>query len=248
MVTIKSEEEIKLLRQAGRIVALTHQEVSRHIAPGITTKELADICEQFILKQGATPSFKGLYGFPGSVCVSVNDTLVHGIPGDYKLKDGDIVTIDIGACWKGYHGDSAWTYAVGNVSDEVKQLMKVTEECLYKGLEQAIAGNRVGDIGYAVSEHAHEYGYGVPEEYTGHGVGTEVHQDPYVPNYGNKGRGCRLRENMVIAVEPMIQMGTKETYTLPDEWTVKSSDHSLSAHYEHTVVIRKDCCEILTKL
>ena len=248
MVTIKSEEEIELLRHAGRIVALTHQEVKKHIRPGVTTKELDTICKQFILSQGATPSFEGLYGFPGTVCISVNDTLVHGIPDDTVLNEGDIVTIDIGACWKGYHGDSAWTYAVGEVSDEAKEIMRVTEEALYKGLEQAVAGNRVGDIGYAVSEHAHKYGFGVPEEYTGHGVGTAVHEDPYVPNFGKAGHGMRLKERMVIAIEPMIQRGTKYTYTEDDGWTVKSIDHSLSAHYEHTVVIRKNCCEIMTKL
>lgn len=248
MVTIKSEEEIELLRHAGRIVALTHQEVKKHIRPGITTKELDQICEQFILKQGATPSFKGLYGFPGAVCISINDTLVHGIPDDTKLKEGDIVTIDIGACWKGYHGDSAWTYACGEVSDEAKEIMEVTEQALYKGLEQAIDGNRVGDIGHAVETYAHKFGFGVPEEYTGHGVGTEVHQDPYVPNFGKAGHGMRLKERMVIAIEPMIQRGTKYTYTEDDGWTVKSIDHSLSAHYEHTVVIRKNCCEIMTKL
>lgn len=248
MVTIKSEDEIKLLRIAGRIVAMTHEEVKRHIAPGITTKELDRICEQFILKQGATPSFKGLYGFPGSVCISINDTLVHGIPDNTVLKEGDLVTVDIGACYQGYHGDSAWTYAVGEVSDEAKQLMKVTEESLYKGLEQAIENNRVGDISNAIQRHAESFGYGVPEDYTGHGVGREVHEDPIVPNFGKPGKGLRLKEGMVIAVEPMVQMGTKYTYTLSDGWTVKSRDHSLSAHYEHTVVIRKNCCEILTKL
>lgn len=248
MVIIKSEAEIELLRQAGRIVALTHQEVKKHIAPGITTRQLDHICEKFILSQHATPSFKGLYGFPGCVCISVNDTLVHGIPDDYVLKEGDLVTVDIGACYKGYHGDSAWTYAVGEISSEAQKLMDVTKESLFKGLEQAIAGNRVGDISHAVQTYVESNGYSVPRDYTGHGVGRDVHEDPMVPNFGKPGKGCRLVDRMVIAVEPMVQMGERFTTTLSDDWTVKSSDHSLSAHYEHTVVIREGKCEILTTI
>ena len=249
MITIKTEAELAKLRQAGRIVALTHQELKKHLNPGITTKELDRIAERFIRSQGATPSFKGLYGFPGSVCISLNSTLIHGIPSSkIVLKEGDIITIDIGACWQGYHGDSAWTYAVGEISKEAKELMEVTEQALYEGLKQATAGKRVGDIGHAVQTYAEARGYSVPRDYTGHGVGREVHEDPAVPNFGQPGHGPLLKKGMVIAVEPMINAGVKETITLDDDWTVVTADGKLCAHFEHTVAITDGECEIFTKL
>lgn len=250
MIKIKSNQEIEKLRIAGRIVALTHQEIQKHIAPGVSTAYLDKICEKFIKEQGAYPSFKGLYGFPASVCISINDCIVHGIPSkDTILKDGDIVTIDIGACYDGYHGDSAWTYPVGKVSEETMKLLKVTEQSLYEGLKMARNGLRVGDIGHAVQTYAESFGYSVVREFTGHGVGSEVHEDPYVPNYGKEGTGPLLKANMVIAVEPMINAGRKEVLLTNDGWNIKTRDHSLSAHYEHTVAITPNGeCEILTKL
>jgi methionyl aminopeptidase len=249
MIFLKSHDEIELMRIAGRIVALTHEELKHHIKPGISTKQLDKIAEDFIIKQGATPSFKGLYGFPAATCISVNEVLIHGIPNDTTiLKDGDIVSIDIGACYKGYHGDSAWSYAVGNISNEARRLLEVTEAALYKGLEMAKAGNRVGDISNAIQEYAEGYGYGVPQDFTGHGVGRKLHEEPMVPNFGQKGRGPLLRSGMTIAVEPMIQQGTYRTRTLSDGWTTVSADGKLTAHYEHTIVILDNGYEILTKL
>lgn len=249
MVILKTEEEIKLLREAGRIVALTHEELKKHIKPGISTLELDLIAEKTIRKYKALPSFKGLYGFPGSVCVSVNEEILHGIPSKTKiLKEGDIVTIDIGACYKGYHGDSAWTYPVGEISDEAKRLLKVTEEALYKGLEQALPGNRLGDIGYAISSYVEKNGYTLTKDYTGHGVGRDVHEDPVVPNYGNAGKGMLLKPGLVIAVEPMVNQGKEELRTLDNDWTVVTVDGKLSAHYEHTVAITDKGLIILTTL
>lgn len=247
MITIKSEREIDLMRKAGEIVGLTHHYLEKYIKPGVTTKYLDTLANDFILKQGATPSFKGLYGFPGTICISVNDEVVHGIPGNRKLKDGDIVTLDIGACYKGYHGDSAWTYPVGNISNEVKELLRETEESLFAGLSVIKEGARVGDIGYAVSEVANKYNLGVVKELVGHGVGSKVHEDPDVPNYGNKGTGPILKAGMVIAVEPMLNMGTADIYQLDDDWTIVTADELPSAHFEHTVLVTKDGYEILTK-
>lgn len=249
MITIKNESELAKLRQAGHIVALTHQELKKHLVPGMTTKKLDEIAEKFIRANGATPSFKGLYGFPGSVCISLNNVLIHGIPSSkIVLKEGDIITIDIGACYQGYHGDSAWSYPVGKISDEAQRLMEVTEQSLYEGLKKAVAGNRVGDISHAVQEYAESHGYSVPREYTGHGVGREVHEDPSVPNYGAPGHGPLLKKGMVIAVEPMINSGVKETITLDDDWTVVTADGKLCCHFEHTVAITDGECEIFTKL
>lgn len=247
MITIKSKDEIELLKVAGGIVWDTHQYIKDFIKPGITTKELNDLAEDFILKQGATPSFKNLYGFPGTICISINDEVVHGIPGKRKLKEGDIITLDIGACYKGYHGDSAWTYPVGKISKEKEQLMKDTEEALYQGLSVIKEGAHVGDIGHAVSKYAHEHNLGVVEELCGHGVGTAVHEDPDVPNFGKEGTGPVLKEGMVIAVEPMLNLGTKEIYMLEDDWTIITADGLPSAHFEHTVAVTKEGYTILTK-
>ena len=249
MIICKNEEEIKLLREAGRIVALTHQYLKPHIKPGISTKELDELAEKFILSKGATCSFKGYQGFPGAICASVNDVLVHGIPSkDVILKEGDIITLDIGACYKGYHGDSAWTYAVGEVSEEAKELMKVAEESLYRGLEQVKPGNRISDISNAIQTFVEAHGYGVPRDYTGHGVGSNLHEDPIIPNYGIAGRGPKIVSRMVMAIEPMVTLGDYHTRTLLDDWTVKTIDGKITAHYEHTIVVTDEGYEILTKI
>lgn len=248
MITTKSERELDLMREAG-IIAFEAQELLKAaIKPGVSTKHLDKIAHDFILSKGATPAFLGYNGFSGSICASVNEVLVHGIPSsDVILSEGDIITIDIGAIYKGYYSDHAWTYPVGEISDEAKNLLKVTEESLYASMEQAIAGNRVGDIGAAVMDVVLPHGYHLPVEYTGHGVGSEMHEAPYVPNVGIKGKGALLRKNMTIAIEPMVQIGTAKTETLEDDWTVVSLDRSLTAHFEHTVLVLENGYEILTR-
>lgn len=246
MITIKSQREIDLLRIAGKIVYDTHQYLKPFVKEGITTKELDDLAEKFIRSKDATPSFKGYEGYPTSICTSINDEIVHGIPSDRKLKNGDIISIDIGACYKGYHGDSAWTYIVGEVSDDIKQLLADTEKSLFIGLEQVKPGNRIGDIGYAIQTYAEEHNLGVVRELCGHGVGTNVHEDPDVPNYGMKNTGVRLKPGMVIAVEPMLTLGSPEILLLDDDWTVITKDGRPSAHFEHTVVVTDDGYKILT--
>lgn len=248
MIVTKDQREIELMREAGRIVALVHQKLEDVIIPGVTTNEIDEICEKVIRDNNATPSFLHLYGFPNSVCTSINEVVVHGIPNDVKLKDGDIISVDVGACYKGYHGDSAWTYAVGNVSDEVKKLMDVCEKSLYAGLEQVKPGNRLSDISHAIQVYLESNGCTTPRDYTGHGIGTQVHEDPAVPNYGEPGKGPRLKSGMALAIEPMAHLGGCETEVLDDDWTVVTLDRSLAAHYEHTIIITDDGCEILTKL
>lgn len=247
MISIKTSREIELLKVAGQIVGDTHKYLIPYIKPGITTKELDDLAHKYIISRDATPSFKGYNGYPGSICTSVNEEVVHGIPGHRKLKDGDIISIDIGACYKGYHGDSAWTYTVGNVSKENLELMKHTEESLFAGLSVVKEGARVGDIGYAVSEVANKYHLGVVKELVGHGVGSHLHEMPDVPNYGKQGTGPVLKAGMVIAVEPMLNLGTPNIYLLDDDWTIITADDKPSAHFEHTVLVTKDGYEILTK-
>ncbi|MBA4549400.1 type I methionyl aminopeptidase [Thermoactinomyces intermedius] len=247
MIIIKSANELERMREAGKIVYLTHQELKKAIQPGITTKELDRLAEKVISGYGATPSFKGYNGFPGSICTSVNDELVHGIPGNRELKEGDIISLDIGACYEGYHGDSAWTYPVGKISPEAERLLKVTEESLYKGLEQAKAGARVGDISHAIQTVAEEAGFSIVREYVGHGVGRNLHEGPSIPNYGIPGKGPRLKSGMTIAVEPMVNYGKRFVKTLADNWTVVTADGSLCAHFEHTIAITDDGYEILTK-
>ena len=217
-----------------------------YIKPGITTKELDKLAEDFIRSQGATPSFKGYNGFPGSICTSVNEEVVHGIPSNRKLHEGDIIGIDIGACYKGYHGDSAWSYAVGKISDKKKYLLEHTEKALYIGLEQIKPGARIGDIGNAIETYANSHKLGVVRELVGHGVGSNIHEDPEVPNYGKKGTGPVLKEGMVIAVEPMLNLGTRQVFMLDDDWTIVTGDNKPSAHFEHTVVVTKDGYQILT--
>jgi len=235
------------MREAGRIVALAHQAVKEHVKPGTTTKQLDQIVERVIRDHGATPSFKGYGGFPASACTSINEQVVHGIPSDEViLKDGDLISIDIGANYKGYHGDSAWTYAVGTVSDDIRQLMKITEESLWKGLEMATAGNRLTDISHAIQSHAESFGYGVVREFVGHGVGKQLHEDPQVPNFGLPHRGVRLKAGMTLAIEPMINMGRKDVRVLEDNWTAVTVDGQPSAHYEHSILVTDGAPVILT--
>lgn len=246
MIKIKSDREIELLRHAGHIVYETHQYLKQYIKPGITTKELDTLAEDFIRSKDAIPSCKGYEGFPATLCVSINEEVVHGIPGNRKLKNGDIVSIDICACYKGYHGDSAWTYKVGDIDNNKKKLLEYTEKALYEGLKQVKAGNRIGDISNAVQVYAESHNLGVVKELVGHGVGRDLHEEPDVPNYGKKGTGPVLKEGMVIAVEPMLNWGSADIYMLDDGWTICTDDDSPSAHFEHTVVVTKDGCEILT--
>ena len=246
MISIKSDYEISLLKKAGNIVYKTHQYLKPYVKEGITTKELDKLAHDFILSQGATPSFLNYDGFHGTICTSVNDEVVHGIPSNRKLKNGDIVKLDIGACYKGYHGDSAWSYAVGEVSEDIKYLMEHTEKALYVGLEQIKPGNHIGDIGAAIEEYATAHKLGIVRELVGHGVGTDVHEEPDVPNYGVKGTGPVLKVGMVIAVEPMLNLGTHKIYILDDDWTIITRDGKPSAHYEHTVVVTKDGYQVLT--
>ena len=246
MITIKSKREIELLKIAGNIVYQTHQYLKPYIKEGITTKELDKLAEDFIRSKDATPSFKGYEGFPSTLCTSINSEVVHGFPSDRKLKNGDIISIDIGACYKGYHGDSAWTYAVGEVDDKTRKLLEDTEKSLFVGLAQVKTGNRIGDIGYAIEQYAHKHNLGVVKELCGHGVGTSVHEDPEVPNYGIPNTGPRLKEGMVIAVEPMLTLGRPDIFIHDNNWTIDTQDGSLSAHFEHTVVVTKDGYQILT--
>ncbi len=248
-IVIKSKREVELMREAGRIVAKAHDAVSRNIKPGVSTAFLDQIVEKVILECGAKPSFKGYNGFPTSICASVNSVVVHGIPKESTiLKDGDIISIDIGACYKGYHGDSAWTYPVGNISEETKKLLEVTEKSLFAGLEKCKAGARLSDISHAIESFVKPYGYGIVEEYTGHGVGSKLHEDPAIPNFGSEGHGPILKPGMTLAIEPMINMGTKRVRLMPDHWTAVTRDNKYSAHFEHTIVVTLDGYEILTIL
>ncbi|GAA4873421.1 type I methionyl aminopeptidase [Paenibacillus vulneris] len=247
MIICKSAAELELMREAGRIVADTHLLLQKAIQPDITTKELDQIAEEYIRSQGATPSFKGYNGFSGSICASVNDELVHGIPSGRKLKDGDIISIDIGANYKGYHGDSAWTYGVGNISDTAKKLLEVTERSLYAGLAEAKPDARLYTISHAIQKCVENEGFSIVREYVGHGVGRELHEEPQIPNYGLPDRGPRLKPGMVLAIEPMVNVGERYVKTLEDNWTVVTVDGTLCAHFEHTIAITPDGYEILTK-
>ena len=248
MIITRTEDEIEKLRVAGKIVGLTHKYLQQFLKPGITTKELDVLAKKFIESKGCTCSFEGLYGFPGSICISVNNEVVHGIPGKRVLKEGDIVKLDIGACYKGYHGDSAWSYIVGNPKSEKDiKLLKHTEEALMAGLKAIKDGCTTGDIGHEVEKVAHKYNLSVVRELIGHGVGDKVHMDPDVPNYGKAGKGPRLHKNNVIAVEPMLNLGTRYIYQLDDDWTIVTDDNKNSAHFEHTVLVTEDGYEILTR-
>ncbi|HIS90623.1 MAG TPA: type I methionyl aminopeptidase [Candidatus Faecisoma merdavium] len=244
---IKSNEEIELLKIAGQIVGDTHNYLKQFIKPGITTKELDKLAYDYIISRDATPSFLNYEGYPASICTSVNEEVVHGIPSDRILQDGDIISIDIGACYKGYHGDSAWSYPVGNIDEEKKYLLEHTEKSLYEGLSVIKPGMKIGDIGYAIEQYALKHKLGVVKELVGHGVGKHLHESPDVPNYGKKNTGMTLRKGMVIAVEPMLNLGEPDIYILDDDWTIITADDKPSAHFEHTVVVTKDGYEILTK-
>ena len=246
MISIKSKREIDLLRIAGHIVYETHQYLKPYIKAGITTKELDTLAESFIRSKGATPSFKGYEGFPATLCISINEEVVHGFPSERKLENGDIISIDIGACYQGYHGDSAWTYAVGEVSEENQYLLEHTEKALYEGIKQVQPGAHIGDIGAAIEAYVEKHHLGVVKELVGHGVGCDVHEEPDVPNYGRKGTGPKLREGMVIAIEPMLTLGSPDIYIDDNDWTIITEDGSMAAHFEHTVVVTKDGVEILT--
>lgn len=248
MIICKTPREIEIMREAGKIVALTHQELKKHIVPGITTRKLDEIAEKFIRSCGATPSFKDYNGFKGSICASVNEELVHGIPGKRKLKDGDIISIDIGAFYNGYHGDSAWTYAVGQIDEDSKKLLEVTEESLYRGLQEAKSGIRLTDISHAIQSYVEAEGFSVVREYVGHGIGQDLHEDPQIPHYGDPGKGPRLKTGMVLAIEPMVNAGQRYVKTLSDNWTVVTVDGKRCAHFEHTIAITDQGYEILTKL
>lgn len=247
MINYKNNSEVELIRQSCILVNDTIAQIASLIKPGISTLELNDMADQFIRDHGAIPSFKNYHGFPFACCMSVNDAIVHGFPTEDVLKEGDIVSVDCGAFKNGFHGDSAYTFALGNINEEVKQLLRVTKESLYKGIEKAIVGNRVGDIAFAIQDYTErKHGYGVVRELVGHGLGRELHEDPQVPNYGKRGSGTKLRDGLVIAIEPMINLGTKEVYNDKDGWTIRTKDSKPSAHYEHTVCVRKNKADILS--
>lgn len=248
MIVLKTAKELALMREACKISAAALMVAGEAVKPGVTTWEIDRVAEAYIKKCGAEPNFKGLYGFPATACISVNDEVIHGIPSKTRvLKEGDIVSIDLGAKVNGYNGDNAYTFAVGEVSPEARALLDATNESLYEGIKMAVPGNKIGDIANAVQTYCESRGYGVVREYTGHGVGRELHEDPAVPNYGKAGRGVRLTAGMTIAIEPMINQGTAAIRVLNDGWTVKTKDGLLSAHFEHTIAITPDGPVILTR-
>lgn len=246
MIYLKTEEEIDLIKVSGQVLGKAHAEVAQWVKPGVTTSKLDAIAEEYIRAYGGIPSFKGFNNFPASLCISVNEVVVHGFPSNYQLKDGDIISIDCGVKLNGFHSDSAYTYPVGEVSQQVMDLLTTTKKSLYKGIENAVDGMRVGDIGYAVQSYVEERGYTVVRELVGHGVGRSLHESPEVPNYGKRGKGVRLKEGMVLAIEPMINLGAKAVMQERDGWTIRTIDRKPSAHFEHTVVVRKGKAEILT--
>lgn len=246
MIRLKTEEEISILRENALMVSKTLAEVGRHVEPGITTKELDVIAEKFIRSMGAVPGFLGYEGFPATLCTSVNDTVVHGFPSDYRLKEGDIVSIDCGTVYRGFYGDSAYTFPVGKVSAGTQALLDATKASLYEGIAQAVAGARIGDIGEAVQSYCETRGFSVVREMVGHGLGRDMHESPEVPNYGRKGHGVRLREGMVICIEPMINAGRREVYLDDNGWGVRTVDGKKSAHFELTVAVRKGAPEVLS--
>ncbi len=252
MIIVKSKREIELMKEANRIVGGVIRIIAEYVKPGITTLELDKIAEKYIISEGAIPAFKGYKlhnsqkGFPGSICASVNDEVVHGIPGPYVLKEGDIISVDVGTLKNGFYGDTAYTFPVGKISEEAEKLLKVTKNALYIGIDQARPKNRVGDISYAIQSYVESYGFSVVREYVGHGIGKSLHEDPQIPNYGRKGVGPLLRQNMTIAIEPMVNIGSYEVKVKSNGWTVATKDGSLSAHFEHTILINEDGPEILS--
>lgn len=248
MIILKSDREIGYMREAGRVVAETHREVAKAVASGVTTEELNQVAENYLVHRGAIASFKGYGGFPASICASVNDEVVHGIPGLRKLKNGDIISIDIGAIVNGFQGDAAVTLPVGEIDAEAQHLLEVTEQSLMRGIKQAVVGNRLSDISHEVQTFVESQGFSVVRDYVGHGIGRNMHEPPQVPNYGIPGRGPRLKEGLTLAIEPMVNMGTHEVEVQLDNWTVLTKDRKLSAHFEHTIAITQKGPEILTKL
>ncbi|KAA9338647.1 type I methionyl aminopeptidase [Hymenobacter busanensis] len=246
MILYKTEEEIELIRASAQVLAQAHGEVAGMIREGITTRELDKRAEEFIRDHGAQPSFKGYNGFPSSLCISPNEVVVHGFPGDFVLKSGDVISVDCGVKLNGYHSDSAYTYPVGDVKPEVKALLEATKESLYVGIEQAIAGNRMGDLSFAIQDYVEKRGYSVVRELVGHGLGKSLHEKPDVPNYGKRGSGLKLQSGLVLAIEPMVNLGVKSVVQEKDGWTIRTKDRQPSAHFEHTVVIRQNKAEILT--
>ncbi len=251
MIFLKTEDEIELMRAANLLVADTLAEIAKVIRPGVTTKQLDHLAEEYIRDHGAVPTFKGFpnpYGgpFPSSICASVNDEVVHGIPNDRPLKDGDIVSVDCGTLLEGYNGDSCYTFCVGEVSAEVKRLLKVTKESLYAGIKAALSGKRIGDIGYTIQRHCESNGYGVVKEFVGHGIGKAMHEEPAVPNYGRKGSGVLIKDGLCIAIEPMITLGSPDIMMMPDRWTIKTRDGKWAAHFEHTIAVHQGRADILS--
>ena len=246
MILYKTDEEIQLIRESAQILGKAHGEVARQVRAGIKTKDLDKIAEEFIADHGAKASFKGYNGFPSTLCISVNENVVHGFPSDYELKDGDIISIDCGVFYKGYHSDSAYTYPVGDIAPETMSLLKATKESLYLGIEQAKFGNRMGDVSYAIQKYVEDRGYTVVRELVGHGLGKSLHESPEVPNFGKRGRGPKLGKGLVIAIEPMVNLGTRNIVQESDGWTIRTRDRKPSAHFEHTVAIFPDRTEILT--
>lgn len=251
MIYLKTEDEINLLRNANQLVAATLTEIAKNVKPGVSTRMLDTLAEQFIRDYGAVPTFKGFpnpYGspFPASLCTSVNEVVVHGIPNDEPLKDGDIVSVDCGVLLDGFNGDSCYTFCVGEVAEETKQLLRVTKESLYKAIQQSIVGRRIGDIGYTVQNYCEQHGYGVVREFVGHGIGKEMHEDPQVPNYGRQGTGKQIKNGLCIAIEPMITLGSPDIELMPDRWSVRTRDGKPAAHFEHTIAIHQGKAEILS--
>lgn len=246
MIHYRTEEEIDLIKQSANLLSRAHGEIAKHVAEGVTTLQLDKIAEEFISDHGGAPSFKGYNGFQHSLCISLNAQVVHGIPSTYALQSGDIISVDCGVFYKGFHSDSAYTHPVGEVEPAVIDLLARTKESLYKGIEWAVAGSRIGDIGYAIQNHVEQYGYGVVRELVGHGVGENLHESPEVPNYGKRGQGMKLQEGLVLAIEPMVNLGTRYVVQEEDGWTIRTRDRKPSAHFEHTVVVRKGKAEILT--
>lgn len=246
MIFYKTEEEIQKIRESAEILAKTHGEVAKLIKPGIKTKDLDKVAEEFIADHGASASFKGYNGFPATLCISTNEVVVHGFPSEYELKDGDIISVDCGVFYQGFHSDSAYTYPVGEISPETLSLLRATRESLYVGIEEARFGNRIGDLAFSIQKYVEDRGYTVVRELVGHGVGRSLHEGPEVPNYGKRGRGPKLNEGLVIAIEPMVNLGTRNIVQENDGWTIRTRDRKPSAHFEHTVAVFQDRTEILT--
>lgn len=246
MVFYKTEEEIALIRLSADVLSKAHGEVAKYIAPGVKTSKLDKIAEEYIKDFKGRPSFKGYNGFPSSLCISVNENVVHGFPSEYELKDGDIVSVDCGVYLNGFHSDAAYTYPVGEVKEEILELLRTTRDSLYEGIKMAVFGKRIGDVGYAIQDHVEKAGFSVVRELVGHGIGRDLHESPEVPNYGKRGKGIKLQEGLVMAIEPMVNLGTRNIVQEADGWTIRTLDKKASAHYEHTVVIFKNKTEILT--